>query len=270
MKQKQTTPAEETEDKRPNETPDGESSDGETSDGESSDGLKEAGESMLSHLMALRKVLLISAAAVLIGFVLVFYLAIDPLMAQILAPIQARGIQVIFTTMSEALVTKFKAGMIIASPVVIWEIWGFIKPALYPQEKRKFRLLFVLALLLFLTGVVFCYFAVYSLAVDFFLVAGDSLATPMLSIDKYVSFLFGFLVPFGVAFQLPVVLYLTTRVGLTTPDMLRSKRKYVILAIFVLAAILTPPDVVSQGLPMCGLYEIGILVSRCTKARERA
>ncbi len=165
------------------------------------------------------------------------------------------------------------AGMMIASPVVIWEIWGFIKPALYPQEKRKFRLLFVLALLLFLTGVVFCYFAVYSLAVDFFLVAGDSLATPMLSIDKYVSFLFGFLVPFGVAFQLPVVLYLTTRVGLTTPDMLRSKRKYVILAIFVLAAILTPPDVVSQvalGLPMCGLYEIGILVSRCTKARERA
>lgn len=245
MKQKQTTPAEETEDKRPNETPDGDSSDGESSDGESSDGLKEAGESMLSHLMALRKVLLISAAAVLIGFVLVFYLAIDPLMAQILAPIQARGIQVIFTTMSEALVTKFKvallAGMIIASPVVIWEIWGFIKPALYPQEKRKFRLLFVLALLLFLTGVVFCYFAVYSLAVDFFLVAGDSLATPMLSIDKYVSFLFGFLVPFGVAFQLPVVLYLTTRVGLTTPDMLRSKRKYVILAIFVLAAILTPP-----------------------------
>ena len=117
------------------------------------------------------------------------------------------------------------------------------------------------------------HFAVYSLAVDFFLVAGDSLATPMLSIDKYVSFLFGFLVPFGVAFQLPVVLYLTTRVGLTTPDMLRSKRKYVILAIFVLAAILTPPDVVSQvalGLPMCGLYEIGILVSRCTKARERA
>ena len=71
-------------------------------------------------------------------------------MAQILAPIQARGIQVIFTTMSEALVTKFKvallAGMMIASPVVIWEIWGFIKPALYPQEKRKFRLLFVLAL----------------------------------------------------------------------------------------------------------------------------
>lgn len=141
MKQKQTTPAEETEDKRPNETPDGDSSDGESSDGESSDGLKEAGESMLSHLMALRKVLLISAAAVLIGFVLVFYLAIDPLMAQILAPIQARGIQVIFTTMSEALVTKFKvallAGMIIASPVVIWEIWGVHQTRAVPAGEAE-------------------------------------------------------------------------------------------------------------------------------------
>ena len=121
MKQKQTTPAEETEEKRTDETPDEESSDeessdGESSDGEASDGLKEAGESMLSHLMALRKVLLISAAAVLIGFVLVFYLAIDQLMAQILAPIQARGIQVIFTTMSEALVTKFKVHQARAVP----------------------------------------------------------------------------------------------------------------------------------------------------------
>ena len=236
----------------------------------------EKGESMMSHLLALRKVLLISAGAVIVAFVLVFYLAIDPLMNWILEPIQARGIQVIFTAMSEALVTKFKvallAGMIVASPVVIWEVWSFIKPALYPHEKRRFRLLFVLALLLFLAGVAFCYVAVYSLAVDFFLVAGDSLATPMLSIDKYVSFLFGFLVPFGIAFQLPVVLYLTTRVGLTTPQMLTSKRKYVILAIFIIAAILTPPDVVSQvalGLPMCGLYEIGILVSRCTKVRNR-
>ncbi len=87
-----------------------------------------------------------------------------------------------------------------------------------------------------------------------------------------VPVLFGFLVPFGIAFQLPVALYLTTRVGLTTPQMLANKRKYVILGIFILAAILTPPDVVSQvalGVPMCVLYEVGILVSRCTKVRNR-
>lgn len=114
--------------------------------------------------------------------------------------------------------------------------------------------------------------AVYMLAVDFFLVAGDNLATPMLSIDKYVSFLFGFIVPFGLAFQLPVALYLTTRIGWTNYKMLASKRKFVVLGIFVIAAILTPPDVVSQlalGLPMILLYEIGIQACRLTKPRER-
>ena len=237
---------------------------------------QEKRSSLLSHLLALRKVLIISAAAVVIAFFLVFYLAIDQLMGWIINPIQARGIEIIYTAMSEALVTKFKvaliAAVIAASPVIIWQVWSFIKPALYPKEKKAFRLLFLIALILFLAGVTFCYLAVYLLAVDFFLVAGDNLARPMLSIDKYVSFLFGFIVPFGVAFQLPVALYLTTRMGLTNAKMLASKRKFVILGIFVLAAVLTPPDVVSQlalGLPMILLYEIGILACRLTKPKER-
>ena len=238
---------------------------------------QEKRSSLLSHLLALRKVLIISAAAVVIAFFLVFYLAIDQLMGWIINPIQARGIEIIYTAMSEALVTKFKvaliAAAILASPVVIWQVWGFIKPALYPKEQRSFRLIFVIALLLFLLGVTFCYFAVYTLAVDFFLIQGDGLATPMLSIDKYVNFLFGFIVPFGVAFQLPVFLYLTTRMGWTNYKMLSTKRKYVLLGIFVVAAILTPPDVVSQvalGVPLYVLFEIGVQVARLTKPRERA
>jgi sec-independent protein translocase protein TatC len=234
------------------------------------------GAPLLVHLQALRHVLIVSALAVVIAFFLVFYLAIEKLMAWIIGPIADRGIQIIYTAMSEALVTKFKvaiiAAIILASPVIIWQIWSFIKPALYPKEKKAFRILFFIALILFLTGVVFCYLAVYMLAVDFFLVAGDNLARPMLSIDKYVSFLFGFIVPFGVAFQLPVALYLTTRMGWTNYRSLASKRKFVILGIFVIAAILTPPDVVSQlalGLPMVLLYEIGIQVCRLTKPRER-
>ena len=238
--------------------------------------VQEKRSSLLSHLLALRKVLVISAIAVVIAFFLVFYLAIDALMDWIIGPIAARGIEIIYTAMSEALVTKFKVALIAAavaaSPVVIWQVWGFIRPALYPKEQKAFRVLFFVALLLFLAGVAFCYFAVYTLAVDFFLVQGDGLATPMLSIDKYVNFLFGFIVPFGVAFQLPVFLYLTTRMGWTNYSQLSAKRKYVLLGVFVIAAILTPPDIVSQvalGVPLYLLYEVGVLVARLTKPRER-
>ena len=232
--------------------------------------------SLLSHLLALRKVLIICAAAIAAAFFLVFYLLIDRLMDWIVGPISVRGIEIIYTAMSEALVTKFKvaliAAVILASPVIVWQIWSFIKPGLYKNEQRLFRILFFIALLLFLLGVSFCYFAVYKLAVDFFLVQGDGLATPMLSIDKYVNFLFGFIVPFGIAFQLPVALYLTTRIGWTNAKMLTSKRKFVILGVFVLAAILTPPDIVSQvalGVPLCLLYETGIIVARLTKPKPR-
>ena len=233
--------------------------------------------SLREHLMALRKVIIVCIAVVGAGFLAAFYFIIDPLMKWITAPIEARGVQVIYTAVSEALTTKLKVALVtaivLAFPVIIWQVWTFIRPALYPKERRSFRLFFFFALLLFLTGIVFCYASVYFLAIDFFMVSGEELATPMLSLDKYINFLFGFLLPFGVAFMLPVFIYITTRIGLTTPQMLASKRKFVILAIFVLAAILTPPDVVSQimlGLPMLALYEVGILVSRMVKRRERA
>ena len=238
---------------------------------------QEQKQSVLVHLAALRNVLVISAAAIGIAFVLIFYFAIDWLMGLILQPIEARGIEIIYTAMSEALVTKMKVGLVaaivVASPVIIWQIWSFIKPALYPHEKKIFRVLFFVILLLFLLGVVFCYGAVYMLAVDFFLIAGENLAVPMLSVDKYVGFLFGFVVPFGIAFELPVVLYMTTRMGWTNHQMLASKRKYIILAVAVVAAVLTPPDVVSQmmlGIPMLILFEIGVLIARFVKPRERA
>ena len=231
---------------------------------------------LMEHLMALRKVLVISAGAILAAFLLVFYFASDYLMSLITGPIAARGIEIIYTAMSEALMTKIKvaliAGVVAASPVIVWQVWSFIKPALYEAEIKAAKLLFVVILLLFLLGVVFCYGAVYFLAVDFFLIAGENLATPMLSIDNYVSFLFGFVVPFGLAFELPVAIWITTRLGWTTPQMLASKRKFVILGIAVVAAVLTPPDVVSQamlGIPMLLLYEAGILVARLVKPKKK-
>ncbi|MBR6185864.1 MAG: twin-arginine translocase subunit TatC [Clostridia bacterium] len=227
---------------------------------------------LLSHLLALRRVLLISLIAVAAAFMLIFFLAINPLMDFITGPISARGIEVIYTALSEAVTTKVKvaliAAVIAASPIVIWQVWGFVRPALYPREKKAFRAVFFIMVALFLLGVSFCYFAVYSLALDFFLVQGEGLATPMLSLDQYVAFLFGFIVPFGAAFQLPLALYLTAKAGLTDAKMLASKRKYVILGVFVLAAVLTPPDIVSQvalGVPLCLLYEAGVLASRLTR-----
>lgn len=233
-------------------------------------------QSLGEHLVALRKILLRSAAAIAIAFVAVFYVAIEQLMGFITGPIVERGIVVIYTEMSAALMTKLKvafiAGVVVASPYVFWQIWSFIKPALYAHERRMFRLTFAATVFLFLLGVAFCYVAVYFLAVDFFLVAGENLATPMLAIDKYVSFLFGFVLPFGLAFELPVALYMTTRMGLTNHKTLASKRKYVILAVVVIAAFLTPPDVVSQimlSIPILLLYELSLLICRMVKPREQ-
>ena len=233
-------------------------------------------QSVGEHLIALRKILLRSAAAIGSAFLVVFYLAIDHLMGFITGPIVERGITVIYTEMSAALMTKLKvafiAGIVVACPYVFWQIWTFIKPALYAHEKRAFRLTFAATVFLFLLGVVFCYAAVYFLAVDFFLIAGEDLATPMLAIDKYVSFLFGFVVPFGLAFELPVALYITTKMGLTNHQMLASKRKFVILAVVVIAAFLTPPDVVSQimlSIPILLLFEISLLICKAVKPREQ-
>lgn len=225
--------------------------------------------SLVSHLKALRRVLLVCLIAIGVSFVLITALWTGPLMNWITGPLTERGIEIIYTAMSEALVTKVKVGLIAAliaaSPVVVWQVWSFIRPGLYPKERRALRGWFLAALLLFLLGVTFCYMAVYRLAVNFFLVQGEGLAKPMLSIDKYVSFLFGFVVPFGIAFQLPAAMTITTRIGLTDAKMLAAKRKYVILGVFVVAAVLTPPDVISQvalGVPLCLLYEAGILAAR--------
>lgn len=230
---------------------------------------------LLTHLMALRTLLMHCGIAILLGFISAFYFLCEPLMNFIISPITARGIDIIYTAVSEALTTQLKvsfvAGVVLVSPYLFYQIWAFVKPALYENEIKLFRILFVVALALFLTGIVFCYQFVYTLALNFFFVAGENLATPMLSIDKYIGFLFGFILPFGIVFELPVAIYMFSRLGWVNYPMLSTSRKYVFFGIFILAAILTPPDIVSQvmlGVPMYLLYEVGVQVSRFTKPRE--
>lgn len=237
--------------------------------------VKENTQPLITHLMAFRKLVISILVAVLIGFVVAFYFLCGPLMKFITSPIEARGIQIIYTAVSEAFTTQLKvslmAGVIVMSPFIFYQIWAFVKPALYDNEIRLFRVLFFVALLLFLIGIVFCYCYVYELALNLFLISGEDLATPMLSIDKYVGFLISFLLPFGVVFELPVAIFIAARMGLVDYKKLTSSRKFVFFGIFILAAILTPPDVISQimlGMPMYVLYEVGVLVAKFTKPRQ--
>lgn len=242
---------------------------------EHDESVQSATQPLLSHLMAVRKLLTASLIAVVVGFAVAFYFFCTPLMKFITTPIEARGVQIIYTAVSEAFTTQLKisliAGVVLVSPFIFYQIWAFVKPALYDNEIHIFRLLFFVALVLFLLGIAFCYGYVYELALNFFLIAGEDLATPMLSIDKYVNFLFAFLLPFGVVFELPIALYIATRMGWINHTSLKAYRKYVFFGIFIFAAILTPPDVISQimlGVPMYVLFEVGVLVSRFTKVRR--
>ncbi|MDO5142524.1 MAG: twin-arginine translocase subunit TatC [Eubacteriales bacterium] len=228
-----------------------------------------------THLIALRKTLIVCLAAVGIAFLLLFLLASKWLVSQITAPIIAQGIDIVFTDVSEAFAAQVKLSLImavvVASPVLTGAIWLFIRPALRRKERVMAGCGLLAALLLFAVGVVFAYRYVFFLAVNFFIYAGEGVAVPLLSVGTYTNFLFGFVVPFGVTFELPLVLVFLTRWGLVSARSLRKARKFVIFGIAIVAAILTPPDVVSQvmlGVPLWALYEIGVLLAWLLRPRE--
>lgn len=238
---------------------------------------QEKRQALMEHLLALRNVLLISVGAVLVAFVVIFCCAIDPIMHFIERPLVERGVSIIFTQLSEGMVAKLKislvAAVVVACPVIIWQVWRFISPALYAHEKRTFWAVVLISAALFITGAVFCYCAVYVLTVEFFLAMGEGFGMMTPTLSSYIDNLFGFVVPFGLAFELPVALYITTKLGLTNYKMLASKRKFIILAVAVIAAILTPPDVVSQVMliiPILLLFEISLIVVRFVQPKEAA
>lgn len=229
-------------------------------------------EALYEHIRALRRVLVVSAAAVGVLFVLFFYLFCNPLVDFVLAPVRSRGIDIIATAVSEALMIQLKvclvAAVVTGMPIIIQQVWSFISPALYPHEKRLFAGLFFVALLLFITGVTFCYLYVFPLAINLFWAASDTVAPAMWSVQEYFDFVLSFVLPFGLMFELPVVIYMLARRGKVNYAKLAKARKFVLLAIAVVAAVLTPPDVVSQcmlGLPMYLLYEIATQLARFVK-----
>lgn len=225
-------------------------------------------QTIIEHFEALRRSIIISVVAIMVaGFICFAYN--EQILSFIISPLRGLNEQLVVTGVTEAFFVKLKlsflTGFIFAFPIVVWSLWGFFKPALYPSERKYIYLLFPITMILFIGGVVFAYFGILPLVLNFFIyIAGSNLDT-MFKVDQYVSFVMAFTIPFGIVFELPVIVFFLVKIGWVTKEAMAKNRKYAILVIFILAAALTPgPDPISQlmmGIPVYLLYEISILVA---------
>jgi sec-independent protein translocase protein TatC len=223
------------------------------------------------HLAELRKRLSISLLAVIAMFLICFAFW-QPLLAWMIAPLKAvlpEGSNVIFTGVQEPFFTAMKvaffAGFVIALPVIFWQFWLFVAPGLYDNEKRLVIPFVGSATLMFLMGAAFCYYVVVPLAFAFLIGFGSALFTALPSIGEYVGFFTKIIVGFGLSFEMPVIIFFFAKIGLVDDKMLKDFFRYAIVIIFTIAAILTPPDILSQFLmaaPLSILYGISILVAK--------
>lgn len=234
-------------------------------------------QTLIEHLEALRKALIISVVAIIVAAVISFSYN-EEILRLVISPLSRLNENLVVTGVTEAFFVKLKlsflSGFIIAFPIVVWSIWGFFKPALYPQERKYVYVLLPVSILLFVGGVLFSYFGILQLVLRFFIfMAGDTLET-MFKVDQYVSFVMAFTIPFGLVFELPVVIYFLTIIGIIRYEVLAKNRKYALLIIVILAAALTPgPDPVSQMMmagPVYLLFEISIWISKWAGKKRRA
>ena len=242
--------------------------------------------SIMSHLEELRKRLLYSAAALFVGFLVCFQYS-EPLLNWLQLPLtlvlKFKGTwpfvymsylpsptRLIFTAPAEAfwmyMKVGFIAGIFLALPFVLAQVWLFVSPGLKPRE-RRYALPFILsATTMFCLGALFCQYVILPFAIRFLLTYQTTNITPMISVEKYVDFCAKFLLAFGIVFELPLIILLLSKLGLVTPQFLAKHRKWALLLAFIAGAILTPtPDMFNQTLmaaPIIILYEVGIILAR--------
>ncbi|MBN3263831.1 Sec-independent protein translocase subunit TatC [Pectobacterium brasiliense] len=226
---------------------------------------------LISHLIELRKRLLNSIICVLAVFISLVYFANDiyqlvsaPLIEQLPA-----GASMIATDVASPFFAPIKLTMIVsvfvAAPLVLYQVWAFVAPALYKHERRLMMPLLVSSSLLFYMGMAFAYFVVFPLAFGFFAKTAPVGVLIATDINNYLDFVMALFMAFGISFEVPVAIVLLCWSGVVTPEELKRKRPYILVGAFVVGMLLTPPDVFSQTLlaiPMYLLFEIGVFFSR--------
>ena len=228
-------------------------------------------ESFLSHLIELRDRLIRAMLSILLVFLCLFPWAKDlyALLAQPLLATLPKGGQMIATDVVGVFLVPMKVALLVAFlvalPYVLYQIWAFVAPGLYSHEKRLALPLVASSVVLFFTGMAFAYFLVFPTVFGFMAQVAPEGVAWMTDIEKYLSFVMGTFVAFGVAFEVPVIVVVLVLSGVVELSTLKEWRSYVIVGAFVVAAIFTPPDVVSQlmlAIPLCLLYELGMLMAR--------
>jgi len=220
----------------------------------------------IQHLEELRRRIIVCLAVIFITGIFCFFY-VDKILILLS---KFTGGKLVFIKPAEAFITKIKVafygGVFISMPVVIYQIWAFVSPALLELERKVLSWVIPFSYLLFLLGVAFAFFCVLPIGMKFLLNCGTEYIQPMISVSSYVSFVVIFLLSFGLIFQLPLIVLILTELGIVTPQLLVRQRKYAILVIFTIAGIVTPgPDVFSQflmAIPTLLLYEVSILLSK--------
>lgn len=235
-------------------------------------------DSFLSHLVELRDRLIRALAAIGIVFLCLFPWAKElyALLAQPLLATLPQGGQMIATDVVGVFLVPMKVALmvafLVALPYVLYQAWAFVAPGLYAHEKRLALPLVAASVILFFVGMAFAYFLVFPTVFGFMARIAPEGVAWMTDIEKYLSFVMSTFVAFGVAFEVPVIVVVLVMVGVVELKTLREWRSYVIVGAFVVGAVFTPPDVVSQlmlAIPLCLLYELGMLMARFVKSRPQ-
>lgn len=225
--------------------------------------------SVFEHIAELRKRLIFIVVFFFLTMVGSFFLA-EPVIVYLQQTEEAANLQLNFFRLTDPLKIYMQMAFVLSgvmtAPFILYQIWAFVAPGLYDRE-RKITLSYIpISIILFLAGVSFSYFILFPFVIRFMIQLGDALnVNQVIGVHEYFQFLFHITIPFGLLFQLPVVILFLTRLGIITPDLLRSIRKYAYFVLLVIAALITPPDILSHmmvTLPLFLLYEISLWISK--------